>query len=49
MKNQPTQPTQPRGKDEHGEPHEPIEISVPKRADFERVLKKAAVPRRKPR
>jgi hypothetical protein len=37
-----TQPTQPKGKDEHGEPHEPIEIPVPKREEFERLVRRAA-------
>lgn len=41
---QPTQKTQPRGKDEHGKPHDPIDIPVPKKKDVLRVLKKSAQP-----
>ncbi len=33
-----TQQTQPRGRDEHGEPYEPIEIPVPEREDVEDAL-----------
>jgi hypothetical protein len=41
----PTQRTQPKGKDAQGEPAKPIEIPVPKRNDFEQLLKRAeAVP-----
>ena len=37
------QKTQPKGIDpKTGKPHEPIEIPVPKRDDFERLLKRAA-------
>jgi hypothetical protein len=38
----PTQQSQPRGKDEHGEPNKPVEIPVPKRSAWERVLARAA-------
>jgi hypothetical protein len=39
---QPTQKTQPRGIDpKTGKPYEGIEIPVPKRKDFEDVLKRA--------
>jgi hypothetical protein len=37
----PTQHSQPRGKDEHGESHKPVEIPVPKRSAWERVLGRA--------
>jgi hypothetical protein len=38
----PTQQTKPRGKDERGEPAKPVEIPVPKRSAWERVLSRAA-------
>ncbi len=45
-KRQPKQKTQPRGKDKTtGEPHEPIEIPVPKRKTFEDMLRRAALRR----
>jgi hypothetical protein len=40
-----TQRTTPQGKDKSGKPHEPIDIPVPKRRDFEDVLKRAARPK----
>lgn len=39
-----TQPTQPRGTDDEGNPHAPIEIPVPKKSDVMRVLKKSSQP-----
>jgi hypothetical protein len=44
---EPKQKTKPRGKDEHGEPYEPIEIPVPKKKDVIRILKKSAHPQEK--
>jgi hypothetical protein len=42
---EPTQQTQPKGIDpKTGKPHEPIEIPVPKRAAWERLLKRASMP-----
>lgn len=39
---EPTQKTQPKGRDkESGEPYEPIEIPVPKRSTWDRLLKRA--------
>jgi hypothetical protein len=45
-KAQPTQKTQPEGKDCHGDPAEPVEIPVPRREDVLRDLKKVARPKR---
>jgi hypothetical protein len=42
---QPKQKSTPKGKDKSGKPHEPIEIPVPKRRDFEDVLRRAARPK----
>ena len=42
------QQTQPKGKDASGKPNKPIEIPVPKKGDFERLLKKAAKGSKKP-
>ena len=39
---EPTQKTQPQGKDKRGRPHKPIDIPIPKRDDIERLLTKAA-------
>jgi hypothetical protein len=40
---EPTQLTQPKGiNPETGEPYEPVEIPVPKRTEWERVLARAA-------
>jgi hypothetical protein len=41
---EPKQKTQPRGTDSAGNPHEPIEIPVPKKKDVLRILKKSAQP-----
>lgn len=46
---QPTQKTQPKGRDEQGKLHEPIEIPVPKREDVERLIAKAAKDLPKPK
>ncbi len=43
----PKQKTQPKGKDEAGQPHKPVEIPVPKRSAFERLLGKAEKPPQK--
>jgi hypothetical protein len=44
---QPTQPTQPKGIDpKTGKPYEPVEIPVPKRGEINRLLKRAAKPKR---
>lgn len=40
----PKQKTQPRGTDKAGNPHEPIEIPVPKKKDVLRILKRSARP-----
>lgn len=37
-----TQKTTPKGKDKSGKLHEPIEIPVPKRKDFEDLLRRSA-------
>jgi hypothetical protein len=37
-----TQKSRPKGTDVTGKPHEPVEIPVPKREDFDRLLKRAA-------
>jgi hypothetical protein len=48
-KREPTQHTQPKGIDpETGKPYEPVEIPVPKRSDFERLLKRAKKPPPRP-
>ncbi len=36
-----TQRTQPKGRDEDGEPHESVEIPVPKRSTWDRLLQRA--------
>lgn len=42
-KREPEQKTQPKGIDpETGKPYEPVEIPVPRREVFERLLKRAA-------
>lgn len=41
----PTQKTTPKGTDKSGKPHEPIDIPVPKRKDFEDVLRRASRPK----
>jgi hypothetical protein len=47
-KREPTQRTQPKGIDpKMGKPYEPIEIPVPKRGDFDKILKRAAKPTRR--
>ncbi len=38
---QPTQPTQPKGRDKDGKLYEPIEIPVPKEDDFEKLVRRA--------
>lgn len=40
----PKQPTQPKGKKRSGEPHEPVEVPVPKRGEIDRLLRRAADP-----
>jgi hypothetical protein len=45
--NRPRQKTKPRGKDEHGKTHKPVEIPVPKREDFAKLLRRAAKPPKK--
>ena len=45
-KDQPKQKTQPKGKDKRtGKPAQPLEIPVPKRKQFEDLLKRAALRR----
>jgi hypothetical protein len=41
----PKQKTQPKGKKPSGEPHEPLEIPVPKRGEVDRLITKAARPK----
>jgi hypothetical protein len=42
---EPTQPTQPKGIDpKTGKPYEPVEIPVPKRAEWERILRRGSEP-----
>jgi hypothetical protein len=42
---EPTQQTQPKGIDpKTGKPYDPIEIPVPKRSDWEGLLKRAVTP-----
>lgn len=43
----PKQKTQPKGKDEAAQPHPPVEIPVPKRSAFDKLLGKAEKPKRK--
>lgn len=38
-----TQPTQPRGKDKQGKPHEPVQIPVPRESDVNDLLEKVAL------
>lgn len=42
MADQPKQKSTPKGRDKSGKPYEPIEIPVPKRGDFEDLVKRAA-------
>jgi hypothetical protein len=44
---EPTQQSQPQGKDEKGKPAKPMDIPVPKRSEFDRLLKKAEQPPKK--
>jgi hypothetical protein len=47
-KRQRIQKTQPRGIDpKTGKPYKPVEIPVPKRKDFDRLLKRATSPPKK--
>jgi hypothetical protein len=39
---EPTQRTEPKGKDKQGKPHKPLHIRVPTRGEFFGSLKKAA-------
>ena len=41
-KREPTQRTQPKGKDEDGKPNKPMDVPVPKRSTFDRLLAKAS-------
>jgi hypothetical protein len=46
---QPTQKTQPKGIDpKTGKPYEPVEIPVPKRSDFDKLLERAEQPPKRP-
>lgn len=42
----PTQPTQPKGKDEDGKPYEPVEIPIPRKREVLGALERAS---RKPK
>jgi hypothetical protein len=41
------QNSQPKGRDPKGEPHKPVEIPVPKRDEFDRLLAKAEKPKKR--
>jgi hypothetical protein len=43
-KPEPTQQTQPKGRDEKGDPAKPVDIPVPKRSEFDKLLAKAEKP-----
>lgn len=45
-KREPTQKTQPKGTDEHGKPNQPMDVPVPKRSEFDRLLAKAEKPKK---
>jgi hypothetical protein len=45
----PKQKTQPRGVDGQGKPHEPVEIPVPKREAFDKLVKRAAKSDQRPK
>jgi hypothetical protein len=42
MADEPKQKSTPKGKDKGGKPYEGIEIPVPKRKDFEELVKRSA-------
>jgi len=42
-----SQKTQPKGRDEKGDPVKPADIPVPKRSEFDRLLDKAEKPPKK--
>lgn len=46
---EPTQKTQPKGKDEHGKPYEPVEIPIPTRDAVLRDLTKGVQPAKQER
>jgi hypothetical protein len=41
---EPTQPTQPKGRDKDGNPAKPVEIPVPKVSTFRAALRRVAQP-----
>ncbi len=41
---EPTQPTQPKGRDKDGKPYEPVQIPVPKISTFRAAIRKVAQP-----
>ena len=45
---EPTQLTQPKGRDRDGEPHEPVEIPVPTRGEVREFFRKVARPGKPP-
>ena len=47
-KPEPTQKTQPKGKDDQGQPAKPIDIPVPKRSEWDKALRKVARAKPKP-
>lgn len=46
---EPTQPTQPKGRDKDGKPYEPVQIPVPKVSTFRAAIRKVAQPVTQPR
>jgi hypothetical protein len=46
---EPTQPTQPKGRDSEGNPAKPVEIPVPKISTFRAAIRKVAQPVRQPK
>jgi hypothetical protein len=46
---EPTQPTQPKGRDKDGDAYEPVQIPVPKVSTFRAAIRKVAQPVEPPR
>lgn len=44
IEREPTQPTQPKGRDKDGKPYEPVQIPVPKVSTFRAAIRKVAQP-----
>jgi len=45
---EPTQPTRPKGRDQAGNPYEPVQIPVPKVSTFRAAIRKVAQPEPRP-